>query len=180
MTNQPSVSDADLVRASQAGDEKAAEALYRRYFLSVWRYACARLDGDLHAAEDVTSETFVAAIEGLQTMEADKAPVAAWLFGIARHKLGDQRRRTARASKALRARQLPAAQGTGMGMAVASAMERLSDEERTVLEWKYLDGVSVREIAARLGRTDKAAESLLFRARRSFRDAWARERAFGS
>ena len=49
--DQLPVSDADLVRASQAGDETAAEALYRRYFRSVWRYACARLGGDPHAAE---------------------------------------------------------------------------------------------------------------------------------
>jgi len=42
------------------------------------------------------------------------------------------------------------------------------DVERVALEWKYLDGLSVQEIAARLARTEKAAEALLYRARRSF------------
>jgi len=42
----------------------------------------------------------------------------------------------------------------------------------SALEWKYLDDLSVREIAARLGMGEKAAESLLTRARRAFRDAF--------
>jgi len=42
--------------------------------------------------------------------------------------------------------------------------------ERVALEWKYLDRLSVREIAAQLGRTENAAEAVLYRARQLFRD----------
>jgi DNA-directed RNA polymerase specialized sigma24 family protein len=53
-------------------------------------------------------------------------------------------------------------------------MDRLADEERLVLEWKYLDRLAVRDMADRLGRTEKSVESILYRARRSFRSAWER------
>jgi RNA polymerase sigma factor (sigma-70 family) len=46
----------------------------------------------------------------------------------------------------------------------------MPDEERQVLEWKYLEELAVAEIAERLGRTEKAVEALLYRARRSFRE----------
>ena len=48
-------------------------------------------------------------------------------------------------------------------------MDGLPDEERLALEWKYVDDLSVGQIADRLGRTEKAAESVLYRARRAFR-----------
>ena len=53
-------------------------------------------------------------------------------------------------------------------------MAQLADEDRVALEWKYLEGLSVREIAVRLGRTEKAAESILLRARRTFRKLYRR------
>ena len=53
---------------------------------------------------------------------------------------------------------------------VRQAMDSLPDQYRLALEWKYLDKLSVREIAARWVMTEKAAESILFRARREFRE----------
>jgi DNA-directed RNA polymerase specialized sigma24 family protein len=56
------------------------------------------------------------------------------------------------------------------------ALDHLSPhygEEGQALEWKYLDGLSVKEIAARLRLAPKAAESLLTRARRAFRDGFS-------
>ena len=51
-------------------------------------------------------------------------------------------------------------------------MHQLADEDRLLLEWKYLDELSVKEIAARLERTEKAVEARLYRARLSFRAFW--------
>ena len=61
--------------------------------------------------------------------------------------------------------------GSG-GSVVADVLEGLPPEERVVLEWKYLDRCTVREIAQRLGRTEKAVEALLYRARNAFRTAY--------
>jgi RNA polymerase sigma factor (sigma-70 family) len=52
---------------------------------------------------------------------------------------------------------------------VHRALDALPERQRIVLEWKYLDGLSVREMAERLGETEKAIESVLYRARREFR-----------
>jgi DNA-directed RNA polymerase specialized sigma24 family protein len=45
-----------------------------------------------------------------------------------------------------------------------------------MLEWKYLDGLRVREIAQRLGETEKAVETVLYRARIEFRRLFEQER----
>ena len=60
---------------------------------------------------------------------------------------------------------------------VRRAMDNLPEQYRLALEWKYLDGLSVREIAARWETTEKAIESILFRARREFRDQMALRRS---
>jgi RNA polymerase sigma factor (sigma-70 family) len=57
---------------------------------------------------------------------------------------------------------------------VRKAMDSMPDQFRLALEWKYLDKLSVREIAERWGMTEKAAESILFRARREFRERLAK------
>jgi RNA polymerase sigma factor (sigma-70 family) len=53
--------------------------------------------------------------------------------------------------------------------AVLSVLAQLPERQRTVLEWKYFDSLGVREIAQRLGDTEKAVEAVLYRARREFR-----------
>jgi len=174
------VTDADLVRAGRSGDRTAVETLYQRYLPSVWRYVCARLNGDVHAAEDVVSETFLSAVRGIRTFDPARGGVGPWLIGIARHKTNDHYRRQQR-SESSSPSQIDAQASTGevdppasaeaaeTRERVAAVVNEMSDDERLALEWKYLDDLSVREIAERLGRTPKAAEALLYRARRTFR-----------
>jgi len=185
--NGDSTSDAELLRAAQRGSETAWETLYRRYLPGVWRYVCTRLRGNLHAAEDVLSETFLAAVEGLNKLDVDGRPLYPWLVGIAKNKVADYWRRANRSgvdpggpgAEPLDAVD-PACPHLGLvasenRMLVARAMARLSDEERLILEWKYVDELSVRQIARRMSRTQKAVENLLYRARNSLR-AILRER----
>ncbi len=172
--------DYDLLCTSQRGDRAALEALYTRYLPSVWRYAYARLRGDWHAAEDVVSETFLAAVRALGDFNPRRGAFGPWLIGIARHKMSDQHRRKERAGSPVLLEfeaQMSVDNGdpptsdevTETGTLVAAVLSELADHQRLVLEWKYIDELSVREIAMRLGRTEKAAEALLFRARGSFR-----------
>jgi RNA polymerase sigma factor (sigma-70 family) len=58
---------------------------------------------------------------------------------------------------------------------VRQVMDSMPEQYRLALEWKYLEKLSVREIADRWGMTEKAAESILFRARREFRDRLAKQ-----
>jgi len=177
------VTDADLIRAIRSGDAAALETLYRRYLPSVWRYAFARLRGDTAAAEDVVGETFLAAVRRIGRLKPEGGSVAGWLIGIARHKIGDIRRRRRRTRSGGTAEARAEATAGGIDPAapleaaetrarVAEALDALSDEQRIALEWKYLEGLSVRQIADHLGRSEKAAETLLYRARKAFREAY--------
>src|SRR4051812_10202642 len=85
-------SDRELLSRIHAGQGAALEAFYQRYMPALWRYVRARLPGDQSAAEDVLSETFLAAIRDLRRFDGGKGSVAGWLTGIARHKLADRRR----------------------------------------------------------------------------------------
>jgi RNA polymerase sigma-70 factor (ECF subfamily) len=178
------VTDADLIQSIQAGDETALETLYREYLPSVWRYACARLAGNFAGAEDVVSETFLAAVRQVRGLDPRSGSVGGWLIGIARHKVGDVRRRQySRPTVAAEEWNTGTAEGSDPPAAleavelracVGGILDGLADEERLALEWKYLDGLSVREIAGRLGRSEKAAEAILYRARNAFRAAYER------
>jgi RNA polymerase sigma factor (sigma-70 family) len=57
---------------------------------------------------------------------------------------------------------------------VAAVMDALPDDQRLALEWKYVEGLSVRDIADRMGRSEKGAEATLYRARNAFREAFER------
>ena len=143
--------------------------LYERYAPLVWRYVLARMGRDIHAGQDVLSETFLAAIRGLKSgMTVEN--LAGWLTGIARHKVADWHRQR---EKAIATDAEPATDGpSSAGNVVADVLDALPAEERVILEWKYLDRCSVREIAERLGRTEKGVEALLYRARNAFRQAY--------
>jgi RNA polymerase sigma-70 factor (ECF subfamily) len=177
------VTDADLIRAVQAGDAAALETLYQRYLPPVWRFAVARLAGDTAAAEDVVSETFLAAVRRVGRLQPEGGTLVGWLLGIARHKVGDVYRRRARVHTGAAAEERAAAadadpsaplESAETRARVAEALETLPDEQRIALEWKYLEKLSVRDIADRLGRTEKAAETILYRARKAFREAYDR------
>jgi RNA polymerase sigma-70 factor (ECF subfamily) len=161
--------DQELIRRVREGDSGAVAELYERYAPVVWRYVCARMRQDTHAGQDVLSETFLAAIRGLKKGGTTEN-VAGWLTGIARNKLADWHRQQ---KKSATTDAEPAAEETSSATSVvADVLDALPAEERVILEWKYLDGCSVREIAERLGRTEQGIEGLLYRARNAFRTAY--------
>jgi len=176
------MTDAKLIRAIQTGDASALPLLYDRGLPVVWRYVYRQLDGDLHTTQDIVSETFVTAIRVVGNMDANAGPLCGWLLGIARNKLAHHRRNLGRrrrhevladASEVCSTdggcepvEQLVADEETAEIMRV---LDQMTDDERLALEWMYLDDLPRREIAGRLGKTVKAVENLLYRARRSFR-----------
>jgi RNA polymerase sigma-70 factor (ECF subfamily) len=82
-TQYPSMDDARLAQQARADPEAFAE-LYRRHVGSVYRYQLAHT-GDIKDAEDLTSQTFMAALEGIRSYRGT-APYIAWLMGIASRK----------------------------------------------------------------------------------------------
>ncbi len=180
------MNDGDLIRAIQGGDRESLTMLYRQHVRAVWRYVHAHLSWDDQATEDVVSETFLAAVRTVQTFDPQRGTASGWLLGIARNKLRDHFRKAGRAAGdeplAAGAAVDATSDGPDGGLITAEArdavirtLNTLGDEERLALEWKYLESLSVREIAERLGRTEKAAEAILYRARVAFRRVYARE-----
>jgi RNA polymerase sigma-70 factor (ECF subfamily) len=135
-------------------------------------------------AEDLTAETFLAAVSAVQRHAVPEMTIA-WLVGVARHKLVDHWRREAREERKLR---LVEQQTTEVAdpwdahLDVARANEVLAElgpHHRAPLTLRYLDGLSVPEVAEHLGRTVHATEALLVRARAAFRRAYDQDDADG-
>jgi RNA polymerase sigma-70 factor (ECF subfamily) len=188
---------ADLVHVDRAvarrilgGDEAAFRELFDRFFPRLYRFVLPRLRGDADAARDVVQQTFCNAIERLDSYRGEAA-LYTWFCQICRNVLADHYRRQGRGSgrvvlledepnarAILESLAAPAAEEPEAGVLreqvhriVEATLDALPGRYGDALEWKYIDGLSVQEIADRLRVGTKAAESLLTRARESFRDA---------
>jgi RNA polymerase sigma factor (sigma-70 family) len=176
-------SDRQLLHRIKAGDRAALSVLYDRYLPSVWRYVYSQLQGDDQACRDVVSETFLAAIRNLTRGNAPVDSVGGWLIGIARHKLTDSRRLAMKQVDiapldvaSVEHDPVTALEAADTRRVLGRVMEQMDAAERTVLEWKYIEELSVRDIARRLNRTCKVVEATLYRARNSFRALYEKAR----
>lgn len=136
--------------------------------------------GSRALAEDLTADTFLAAVGQIRRGKVDQVTVA-WLIGIARHKLVDEWRRSARRPTPERLGDDGDIAGTDGWDAVidqqlvASVMASLGPHHRAALSLRYFDGLPVPEVAAHLDRTVDATETLLVRARRRFRTVYEQQ-----
>lgn len=150
-------------------------ALYDDALPQVYGYLLHRCRNS-SVAEDIAAETFMAAIESIGRGAVAEVTTA-WLIGIARHKLVDHWRRIERDERNLRAVDAPAAADDPWnaeldGFAARDTLERLGAHHRSALTLRYVDDLSVPQVAAILDRTVHATEALLVRARRAFRDVY--------
>jgi len=155
-----------------AGADPVA-AIYHRALPQVYGYVLPRC-GSAAVAEDLTAETFMAAVAATRQRRVPELTVA-WLVGVARHKLVDHWRRTAREQRSLAVAERP---GEGVddpwegwldAEAAHAALSRLSGTQRAALTLRYLDGLPVAQVAQHLGRSLRATETLLARARTALR-----------
>ena len=175
-----------LTRRMLAGEEAAFDDFFKQVFPGLYRFALSRLRFDEDGAEDVTQATLCMAITKLHTYRGE-APLFTWLCTFCRHELSafwrhNGRRQSTVDEMAEASEFLPAGAATGTGdpeaelsrreaaARVHALLDELPADWARVLEWKYIDGLPVAGIAARLGLSPKAAESLLTRARQGFRD----------
>jgi RNA polymerase sigma-70 factor, ECF subfamily len=147
-------------------------ALYDEALPQVYGYLLSRC-GQRSLAEDLTAETFLAAVDTARRNEPVSVP---WLIGVARHKLADHWRRQAREERSLAlvpAEPEPPWEDCVLDAVTArAALARLGPHHRLALTLRYLDGLPVPEVARLLDRTLHATEALLVRARAAFRRAY--------
>ena len=180
-----------LVKRLQAGDEEAFEHFFDLYFHAIYRFALARVGQQTELAKEMAQATICKALEKLATYRGEAA-LFSWLCSICRFEISDHFKRERRSlpqvdlledGGALRGilESLPAALADPesellrreVARLVHVAVDHLPPHYGQVLEWKYSDGLSVKQIAAQLGMSPKAVESLLTRARLAFRDGFA-------
>lgn len=162
--------------ASAVDPRRTLVELYDAALPDVFGYLASRC-GSAAVAEDLTSETFLAAVDAVRH---DKVPdlTVQWLIGVARHKLADHWRRRAREERALTAvGSEPTADDDPWDvrldrMAAHRVLSTLGAHHRSALTFRYLDELPVPAVAECLGRTVGATEVLLVRARRAFRSGY--------
>jgi RNA polymerase sigma-70 factor, ECF subfamily len=163
-----------LRRAVLAGDQAAWRALYDSAYGPLWAYVVWRCAGLRDLAEEITQETWLIAVRRIRAYEPRKGPFLAWLRGIAARVLQNELRRRRQIQSLADAEVAgPAAEG-GTAELIVRALALLPEHYEGVLRGKYLNGLSVEEIARAWQTTPKAIESLLTRARQGFREAYAR------
>jgi RNA polymerase sigma-70 factor (ECF subfamily) len=179
--------DLQLVARMLAGETAAYEAFAERYFQPLYRFTVARLGNDRERARDIVQTAITKALGKLETYRGDAA-LLTWLCACCRNEvlMYFRSRRTAPAEIELAEGMSPAAgyqcsaavdPERGLlrvesAHAVHMTLDLLPDHYARSLEWKYVEGMPVERIAARLGVSSKAAESLLTRAREAFRHAY--------
>ncbi|MFP5328459.1 MAG: RNA polymerase sigma factor [Acidimicrobiia bacterium] len=140
----------------------------------VYGYFYGHTAGSRELAEDLTQETFMAAVVRLgRDRDATLSP--AWLMAVARNKLVDHFRRQASEARRLeRAWERPVESspeddpewdGAANEAAVVAGLSCLPEAQRAALTLHYIDGLAVADVAKVLGRSVHAAESLLARGR---------------
>ncbi|HSG59112.1 MAG TPA: sigma-70 family RNA polymerase sigma factor [Woeseiaceae bacterium] len=183
--------DKRLARQLLAADEQAFNRFFEENFARLYRFALTRLSDDPDGARDVAQITLTHAIRKLHTYRAEAA-MFTWLCAICRNEINDWLARQGRYREhvvlvedypeiqaAIDSLQAPRDdsperhfQRVETLRLIQVALDRLPVKYGNVLEWKYIEGHSVKEIAARLQIGTEAAQSVLARAKRAFADVY--------
>lgn len=170
------------INRAKRGDRKGFDDLYDWLVTPVYRYAWTHVR-DVSAAEEISSEAFLALVSNLPEMPEMDSAVLAWMRRVVRNKSVDWIRRNQNQRKAWES---IAALGDGptqrQNESPATTLESredhdrvhqvlacLPDEYRDALELRYLDDLSLQQIASTLGISASATNSLLYRSREAFR-----------
>lgn len=155
---------AGLVGRAQLGDRDAFGALYEEYRSRIFNLA--RFSLPYAAAEDAVGETFTRAWAALPRYRPMGVPFVAWLYGIARHVVVDAQRMGARVEPRAEPRpDRPEAREYDLDhLTLGAALARLPDEQRVVIELKFLAGMTNEEVAAALGKSPGAVNTQQWRA----------------
>lgn len=173
----------EVITRAQAGDPTAIAELYDEYWGLVFRF-CYRRTSNTHLAEDLATDVFVRLIKKVDTFEWRGQQISAWLLVVARNMIADRYK-----SKAY---QKEVHSGIGVDYAseypnpeqgpeeavtdrvtydlVIGAIGRLASREQgEVLRLRFLEDLSVEEVAEKMGVTIGTVKALQYRAVRSMR-----------
>ena len=180
MTWPPALPFEQALQRAQAADRQAMGLLYKRFLPVVYRYALARV-GDIHAAEDITADTFFVIVERIsETRAHDELTFVAWALGIARNQVAMHFRRlkTRPTLRPMTADEADTANWALPGerdpldvitareslAEVVAALDCLTEEQRAVILYRAVLGYSADDVGKLLGKQAGAVRALQFRA----------------
>lgn len=186
------IDDKRLVKQLLAGDERAFDRFFDENFARLYRFALTRLSDDPDAAREVAQITLTRAFQKLSSYRAESA-LFTWLCAICRNETSDWLSREVRyRQRVVLTEDLPEVRAAVDSLPAPSAasperhyrrvemlrliqvaLDRLPAKYGDVLEWKYIEGYSVREISTRLDISTEATQSLLARAKRAFSQVYS-------
>jgi RNA polymerase sigma-70 factor, ECF subfamily len=158
------------VTGAKQGDDDAMRFLYLRYADNVYGYVCS-IVRDEHEAEDVTQQIFAKLMTALQRYEPRSVPFSAWILRIA-HNASIDHMRARRAVPCEEVRSPDLEDGDvsrERARDLQSALSKLPQEQRDVIVMRFVLGLSPREIAERIGRSEDAVHGLQHRGRTTLR-----------
>jgi len=184
--------DKRLVKQLLEGNKQAFDRFFDDNFARLYRFAIARMPDDPQAARDIVQVTLTKAMRNMQTYRAESA-LFTWLCAICRNELSDWLAKNARyrqhvvltedfpeVQAAVDSFHAPESsspevnyQRTEKIRLIQVALDRLPANYGNVLEWKYIEGRSTKEIAAQLELGTEATQSLLARAKRAFAEIYS-------
>lgn len=180
LENFSHVGDSELARAA-CSDGAAFGELYRRYFNNVYGYHLLRT-GNVQDAQDLTSQTFMAALEGIGRYDG-RGSFAAWLMGIAHNKMAMYFRSRRPVTGLDAAENLPyptlmleeLAHQRGLLRRVVQALREMTPDRVDAFVLRTFGGLSAAETAGLLGKSEAAVKMLVFRALQDIRRKFQNE-----
>ena len=173
--------EAQLIARARASERAAWDEIFQRHYHRVYVFVFCRV-GDATAAEDLTADVFVEAWKGIDRFSYRGVPLIAWLYRIAHNLLADflEKRRKSRTQPLEEGPREVAdprdeAESVALWDMVSNAFKKLTREQQMVLVSRFLEGLSVAETAALLGKNENAVKALEFRALKSVRKILGRE-----
>jgi RNA polymerase sigma-70 factor (ECF subfamily) len=159
-----------IIEAAQRDPRRFGE-LYERNFHRVYAFVQGRVK-NRNRAEDLTADVFHKALANLGRFEWRGAPFASWLFRIASNLIADQAELLSREGEMpdpekLQDPVLPHNQEESVSL--FQLVETLSPDQQRIIEMRFVQQKSIREIASILDRTENAVKQLQFRAIQNLR-----------
>jgi len=178
MTNPLSPDESHILEDAKSLDINALEALYDRYSEGVFNYMYRRL-GDPQLAEDLSAQVFLQMLEALQNDRAWRTAFDAWLYRIAHNLIVDYHRKHSRRARVSLedAPPMMAADGNPVDITqrkltreqVIQAVKELTPDQAEVVTLRFVEGLSISQVAFRMDKTEGAVKALQFRAVASLR-----------
>ena len=184
--------DKQMVKRLLRGEERAFDQFFDQNFSRLYRFAQARMSDDREATREIVLATLSKALKKIDSYLGEAA-LFTWLCVICRNEIIDWARRNAKYKENIvLTEDYPELQAVvdslvapasndprrqyqlhEVSRLVQVALDKLPPHYGDALEWKYIEGYSVKEIAQRMGLTPDAVQSMLARARKAFEEIYS-------